>query len=170
MLTSYKKLIVVCGMPAVGKTTYAKGLALNSMAAIIDIDTCTEPIVKVALAELGHDPFDRDSAYFKQKYREVIYETLFAIAKDNLISCNVIVVGPFTKEIGNENWPDELEKVFGIKPEIHYVSCNPEVRKQRMQQRANARDKAKLAEWEKSQSYYGVKARPKFDHIFIDNS
>lgn len=169
-ITGMNKLIIVCGSPAVGKSTYAKGLALEGHAILVDIDTCTEPIIQIALAEAGKDPNDRDSPYFKEKFRHAIYETLFAIAKDNLNHSNVIIVGPFTKELREPDWPDQIAKTLGAIPEIHYLRCDPSIRKDRMSQRASARDQSKLEDWKSYLLYYGEEKPPVFEHILIDNS
>ena len=90
---------IVCGSPGAGKTTYAKKLASERGATLLDIDTATERLVRIALREAGHNPDDRDSEYFKHTYREPIYETLFDIARENNPFQEVVVVGPFTKEL-----------------------------------------------------------------------
>ena len=91
--------IIVCGSPGSGKSTYAGRLAATRSAALLDIDTVTERLVRIALARSGHNPDDRDSEYFKQTFREPIYETLFAVARDNLPFQDAVIVGPFTREI-----------------------------------------------------------------------
>jgi cytidylate kinase len=71
--------IIVCGSPGAGKSTYGSKLAAERRALLLDIDTCTEQIIRASLAELGLDTDDRDSDYFKSTFREPIYETLFNI-------------------------------------------------------------------------------------------
>ncbi len=72
---------IVCGSPGAGKSTYARRLAEERYAALLDIDTTTERLIQVALRESGHDPDDRDSEYFKRTFREPIYATLFDITR-----------------------------------------------------------------------------------------
>ena len=163
-------LTIVCGSPASGKSTYAAKLAEKQRATLLDIDTCSEQLVQLALAESGRDPNDRDSKYFKEKFRDVIYTTVFTVAQENIIYTNVIIVGPFTKEILNPDWPATLEKLFNLKPSIHFLYCEPETRKLRMAKRSNARDISKLGNWEEYLRYYAGDARPSFEHVFIDNS
>lgn len=52
---------IVCGSPGAGKSTYAKKLAALHLAALLDIDTVTERLVRVALRKAGRDPDDRDA-------------------------------------------------------------------------------------------------------------
>lgn len=159
---------IVCGTPGSGKTTYARHLAAERRAVVLDIDTVTERLVRVALRESDKNPDDRDSEYFKYTFREPIYETLFDIARENLSVQDVIVVGPFTREINDPGWPDKLSKKLGAPVEVHYVHCPPEVRKTRLASRGDERDKAKLDNWEEYIRYYGDEKPPVFEHVSVD--
>ena len=164
------KCFVVCGSPGSGKSTYAEQLVSVHHATLLDIDPVTERLVRVALAELGHSQDDRDSEYFKSTFREPIYETLFDIAQENLAIQDVVLVGPFTKELRDPLWPSGLSKALGGAVEIHYVQCPPEIRKRRLASRGNARDLAKLNYWEDHIQYYGLESPPEFKHILVDGS
>ena len=158
---------IVCGSPGAGKTTYAKQLASARGAALLDIDTVTERLVRLALREAEHDPDDRDSDYFKRTYREPIYATLFDIARENLTFQDAVVVGPFTKELRDPDWPTRLSKALGCSVEVHYVTCPPEIRKERLAKRGDDRDLAKLRDWENYIQYY-EESLPVFEHVLID--
>lgn len=162
--------LIVCGSPGAGKTTYGKALAAKRGAALLDIDTVTERLVKVALREAGHDENDRDSRYFKRTFRAPIYHTLFDMARENLRWTDVVIVGPFTREVRQTAWPAQLGTMLNAPIEVHYVYCNPAERKARLQQRNNPRDVQKLADWNSYSVYYGDEAPPAFDHVFIDTS
>ena len=138
------KVIIVCGTPGSGKTTHARQLVAANSATLLDIDTATERLVKVGLAEAGHSADDRDSDYFKQTYREPVYQALFDIARDNLPYHDVVITGPFTKEIQDPDWPAKLSQALGSEVEVHYVQCPPEIRRQRLAARGDDRDQAKL--------------------------
>ena len=166
MYTSY----IVCGSPGAGKSTYARRLAAAMHATLLDIDTVTERLVRVALVQSGHHQDDRDSGYFKRNFREPVYETLFDIAKENLSFSDVVIVGPFTKEINDPTWPSKLQLVLGSSIEVHYVQCERELRRRRLARRSNARDLAKLNDWENYIQYYGDERPPLFEHILIDGS
>ena len=161
---------LVCGSPGSGKSVYAKRLATDRRATVLDIDTVTERLVRVALDESGQNPDDRDSEYFKGTYREPIYQTLFDIARENLPIQNVIIVGPFTKELRNPDWPSQLLEMLGCPVEVHYVYCSPEIRRERLARRANPRDREKLRDWQHHSQYYGAEEPPGFPHVFIDTS
>ena len=102
------KAFIISGSPASGKTSYGRKLAKMKKACFLDIDLSTEPLVQRALSESGHDKDDRDSEYFKKTYREVIYQTMFDIARENLKWIDVVIVGPFTRELRLESWPETL--------------------------------------------------------------
>ena len=158
---------IVCGSPGAGKSTYARQFTSIHHAALLDIDTVTERLVRIALRESGHSPDDRDSDYFKRTFREPIYQVLFDIARENLPFLDVVVVGPFTKELHEPDWPSKLEKILGGPVEVHYVYCPTEIRRERLIQRGTKRDLAKLEDWEDYIQYYGEEKPPVFEHTFI---
>jgi dephospho-CoA kinase len=160
---------IVCGSPGAGKSTYAKRIASARGATLLDIDTVTEQLVRLALREAGHDPDDRDSDYFKETFREPIYETIFDIARENNPFWEVVIVGPFTKELRDPNWPKTLAQSLGGPVQVHYVHCPPEVRKRRLEKRNNPRDRAKLGDWENYVQYYD-ESPPVFKHVLVDGS
>lgn len=160
---------LVCGSPGAGKSTYARKLAATRHAVLLDIDTATERLVQLALRESGHNPDDRDSDYFKQTFREPIYETLFDIARENTPFEEAVIVGPFTKELRDPDWPSKLSQALDGPVEVHYVSCPPEIRRQRLAQRGDARDLAKLQDWEKYIQYYEER-QPVFEHVWVDGA
>jgi predicted kinase len=160
---------IVCGSPGAGKTFYGKTLAERLGAVFLDIDVSTERLVRLALALAGHDPADRDSPFFKDHFRDPIYEQLFDIARDNLRRIDVVIAGPFTQELKNPQWSDRLAARLGSEVEIHYVSCAPEIRRRRMVQRGNPRDDAKLRDWDSYLRYYD-EAPPTCVHVLIENS
>jgi len=162
--------LIVCGSPGAGKTTYARRLAAARHATLLDIDTVTERLVRIALDQSGHSRDDRDSAYFKRTFREPVYDTLFDIARENLPVQDVVIVGPFTREIRDPDWPSNLSLVLGGSIEVHYVECVPEVRRRRLARRGDARDLAKLNDWDNYIRYYGDERPPVFDHVLVDGS
>ncbi|WP_299011954.1 ATP-binding protein [uncultured Shewanella sp.] len=164
------QVILVCGAPGAGKSTYSHQLAAVNHGVLIDIDVVSERLVRLALKLSDHDPNDRDSCFFKDNFREVIYEQMFDIAVDNLIANAVIIVGPFTRELQDPHWPERLEQRFQSKVSIHYVTCHPSIRKKRIEARGYLRDRAKLKHWAHYIQYYEDEKRPCFDHVLIDNN
>jgi len=163
-------LHIVMGPPAAGKTTYGKKLARKYGAAFLDIDTATELVVRAGLKLAQQNPDDRDSPLFKSTYREPIYDSLFAIAKDNLSHLDVVIVGPFTQEARDPNWLDRLKKRLGADVRAYFVICDAATRRQRMIERGNPRDLAKLADWEGYIQQNPSEKPPLFPHEIIDSS
>lgn len=160
---------IVCGSPGAGKSTYAKALASARHAALLDIDTVTERLVRLALRAAGQDPDDRDSETFKRTFREPIYESLFDIARENTPFQEAVVVGPFTREQRDPDWPAKLAQVLGGPVEVHYVSCPPDVRRARLAERGDPRDRAKLRDWDRYVEYY-EESPPACDHVLVDGA
>jgi dephospho-CoA kinase len=106
----------------------------------------------------------------KKTYREPIYDTIFNIAAENVSWIDVVIDGPFTKELRVTNWPEILKKKLKADIEVHYVYCSPSVRLERMRKRGELRDIQKLQEWETVNNYYGEEERPVFQHTFIDTT
>jgi predicted kinase len=160
---------LVSGPPASGKTHYARRLAAQLGACLLDSDTTTERLIRAGMVLAGLDPNDRDSPAYKMTYRDAVYEAMFDLAVENLAHVPVVLAGPFTREGGQEDWPDRLHARLGVRPELHYVWCPPEIRRQRMAARAEPRDLAKISDWE---SYVITcrEERPVWPHHFTDTS
>lgn len=165
-----QKTFIICGAPGSGKTTHARRLAAERHATVLDIDNVTERLVRVALTESGHSKNDRDSEYFKKTFRDPIYETLFDIARENLPVQDVIIVGPFTREINDPEWTYKLAISLGGAIEVHYVQCPPNVRKIRLASRGDTRDQAKLEDWDNYIRYYDDVSVPVFEHVLVDGT
>lgn len=172
-------IFVICGAPASGKSTYAAALAKEKNAVFIDIDACTERVVKAGLALAGQDVNDRDSALFKSAFRDVIYEQMFDIATSQLDVTGsvlpIVIVGPFTRELRDPLWRSKLATRLHIDDEqrvnVHWVVADDATRFQRMVQRANPRDAAKLANYDSFLAYYGkADEPPACEHTRIDTS
>lgn len=165
----YTQLIIVCGRPGVGKTTYASVLAKHKNAVLLDIDTVTEPLVQAGLKLAGLDQDDRDSELFKATFRDPIHQSLLAIANQNLAFQDVIIVAPFSKEVQDPKWLANLKCSVWPNVDIHYLVCNDSILRNRLKKRGNPRDAAKLSQWQEYTSSYKV-TLPCFEHLLIDTS
>ncbi|KLU05618.1 Phosphate butyryltransferase [Rhodopirellula islandica] len=144
---STHSLHIVTGAAGVGKSTFGKALATKLAACLLDSDTVTEPVVRAGLKAAGMDHTDRDSPEYKRLFRDAVYECLFDTAAENLSHVSVVIVGPFTRELRNVDWPEQLRDRLDVAPTIWYLTCDDEVRRQRIQLRGNPRDQAKLVDW-----------------------
>ena len=166
---SINTLYIVSGKPGVGKTTFGKQLSKEQNALFLDIDIVTEPVVKAGLFLAGHDVNDRDSAVFKKTFRSAIYESLFATAEQNLAVHSVVITGPFSQELQQSDWVEQLKMRFQCPVLLYYLSCTERCRLTRMKVRNNPRDNAKFNEWQqhKDDCSEDIPACP---HIYIDTN
>jgi len=144
MTSTRRQAIIVCGNAATGKSTFAAQLCAQRGAALLDLDTLTERLSKLVLRAHGLPEDDRDSQAYKELLREPNYETVFDVACDNLEHVSCVIVGPFTRERQQADWPARLAARLGTSVEIYYLWCSVEQRRQRLLRRGNPRDRAKL--------------------------
>lgn len=142
------ELHIVTGAAGVGKSTYGASLASKLNAALLDSDTLSEAVVRAGMKAAGLNPTDRDSLQYKTIFRDAVYECLFETAAENLAHVSVVLVGPFTRELQDAQWPQRLEERLGVEPTIWFLTCADEVRRERIVARGNPRDQAKLEAWE----------------------
>lgn len=160
----------MCGNAGAGKSTFAAGLQQQLGAVLLDIDTVTERLARLALSGHGLSVDDRDSEAYKSLLRAPIYETLFDVAADNLARLPCVIVGPFTRERRQRDWPARLRARLGTEVEIYHVWCKTEERRSRLEQRANPRDRAKLLDFA-AYAAQGEETSPlPFPHQYIDTS
>ena len=89
--------VLITGWPASGKSTVGRALASRLGAALIDQDTATAPLVAVVSELVGVS--DLDDVRLAGPTRAARYETVIALAEDNLrVGTPVVVVAPFTEE------------------------------------------------------------------------
>ncbi|MCW1914636.1 ATP-binding protein [Luteolibacter sp. GHJ8] len=157
---------IVTGPAGAGKSAYARRLAAELGACLIDSDIATERLVRAGLGLAGLDPDDRDSPAYKRAYRDAVYEAMFDLALSNLPHIPVVMAGPFTREGGEPDWPDRLEARLGVRPTLHFVWCQPEERRQRILKRGEERDRPKLADWN-TYAAFCREERPVWEHVFV---
>lgn len=157
------------GPAGAGKSVYARKLAAEIGACLIDSDVATERLVRAGLSLAGLDPDDRDSAAYKRAYRDAVYEAMYDLAVANLPHVPVILAGPFTREGGEADWPERLEKRLGVRPVVHFVWCPVELRRERMLARGEERDRPKLRDWE-TYAAQCREQRPVWEHRYVDTS
>jgi predicted kinase len=167
---SRHRAYIVCGNAGVGKSTFATELCAQHAAALLDIDTLTERLARLVLRGQGLDEDDRDSPAYKALLREPIYETLFDVARENLPHLPCVLVGPFTRERRQADWPERLRARLGSSVEVYYLWCSPEQRRERLAQRGNPRDHAKLLDFESYAAAGEDPGPPPFQHHRIDTT
>lgn len=161
-------LIVVCGNAGTGKTTWAKQFAERERAALLDLDTVSSRLVIAAQAELGRDPYDRDSPAYKQLFRDAIHDTLFAITRE--CAGPVVLVAPLTRERTRADFPRWLLERTSCTAQIHYFVTDERVREERLRARKNPRDAAKLADYAAYRAHSPLETPPPYPHRWFDTT
>jgi predicted kinase len=161
-------LIVVCGNAGTGKTTWAKQLAQQQRAALLDLDTVSSRLVAAAHAELGRDPNDRDSPDYQRVFRDAVNETLLALARE----CQgpVVLVAPLTRERTRADFPSWLAERAGCPAEVHYFVTDERVREERLRARQNPRDAAKFEDYAAYRARSPAEAPPPYPHRWFDTT
>jgi predicted kinase len=154
---SAPRLILFAGHAGTGKSTLAKRalpLIIESTGEdffFLDKDTVYGAFSAHVMELTTQNPNDRDSPYYLQNLRDWEYQGLIDIARENLLlGVNVILVGPFSKEIqsGRMFSPEALGIPAQTRISIAWIDLEESEAKRRMQKRADPRDQWKLAHWD----------------------
>ncbi|WP_018984696.1 AAA family ATPase [Salinimonas chungwhensis] len=162
-------LYIVTGQPAVGKSTWTRAKAKQTKACLIDIDTVFEPVIEAGLSLAGLDRHDRDSATYKDAFREPVYNAMYQSARANLRQVPVVLCAPFTKELRDPEWNNKLIKQFECQVVIYWLSAPISQIRSQMEKRGSSRDRLKLEDWDAYQRYF-VEETPECDYIHVDMS
>jgi predicted kinase len=149
-------MILFAGHAGVGKTTLAKQAITTIMAkthesyCFLDKDTVYGRYSSKVMALTTGDGNDRDSPFYLEHLRDQEYLGLFDIVRENIeLGVNVVLVGPFSKEIRSGMFFDPLR--LGLPETTHirvaWIDLKPEEAKRRIQLRNDLRDAWKLAHW-----------------------
>ena len=151
------RLILFAGHAGTGKSTLAKKalpLIVEKTGEdffFLDKDTVYGAFSAHVMELTTNNPNDRDSPYYLNNLRDWEYQGLIDIARENLLlGVNVILVGPFSKEIqsGRMMNPEAL----GIPPQtsisIAWIDLDAQEAKLRMEKRGDPRDQWKLMHWD----------------------
>ncbi|MDD9266949.1 AAA family ATPase [Paenibacillus sp. GCM10023248] len=150
------KLIFFLGPAGAGKTTLAEAWARKHGGAFLDMDTLLRPAAAAIMTLAGKDPEDRDSPFYKQHCRDLGYRiTMDAALENAALGLDAIVIGPFTREIGDPAWLDrELARIGAaaagaVEVKAIYVYLpSDEAYQARIRARGSALDVWKLDNWE----------------------
>ena len=154
---SAPRLILFAGHAGTGKSTLAKRalpLIIEKTGEdffFLDKDTVYGDFSAHVMELTTQNSNDRDSPYYLENLRDWEYQGLINTAKENLLlGVNVILVGPFSKEIQSGKMFNA--QVLGIPPQtsiqIAWIDLEESEAKKRMEQRADPRDEWKLAHWD----------------------
>ncbi len=154
-----QKLVFFVGVAGTGKTTIARQVATRMPAAFLDRDTVGGRFVEYILEKNGLDPNDRDSDFYKTHLRDLEYDTTKDLCIDNLAAGqNVFMISPFTAELKNPAWIDEVIAAAGrtrdeVDVKVIVVTLSDmDLQKQRIIERGTDRDRWKLDHWDRFQT------------------
>ncbi|TCM97711.1 AAA domain-containing protein [Paenibacillus sp. BK033] len=149
-----QKLVFFVGVAGTGKTTVARKISERIPAAFLDRDTVGGRFVEAMLERNGLDKNDRDSDFYKQNLRDLEYDTTKDICIENLAAGqNVFMISPFTAELKNKAWIEEVIAAAGLTKSqvdvkvIVVTLDNIELQKNRIIGRHTDRDQWKLDNW-----------------------
>jgi predicted kinase len=154
---STPRLILFAGHAGTGKSTLAKKalpLIIERTGEdffFLDKDTVYGAFSAHVMELTTQNPNDRDSPFYLENLRDWEYRGLIDIARENLLlGVNVILVGPFSREIqsGNMFNPEALGVPAQTKISIAWIDLQEQEAKTRMEKRNDPRDDWKLAHWD----------------------
>jgi len=136
------------GAPASGKSTTAYELAAKMGAAVLDLDSITNPMLDVVCELIG--AADYSDARVAELTRDARYECLVNVARDCLSAgVPVVMIAPFTSERESPAAWAALESRLtdaGGRASLVWIRVGPELLAQRMTARGAPRDSQKLAD------------------------
>ncbi len=153
---SAPRLILFAGHAGTGKSTLAKRalpLIIEKTGEdffFLDKDTVYGAYSAHVMELTTQNPNDRDSPFYLENLRDWEYQGLIEIARENLLlGVNVILVGPFSKEIQSGKMFDPVALGIPAHTSIHiaWIDLTEDEARIRMQKRADPRDNWKLAHW-----------------------
>lgn len=149
-----QKLVFFVGVAGTGKTTVARKLSVDIPAAFLDRDTIGGRFVEAILEMKGLDKNDRDSQFYKENLRDLEYDTAKDVCIENLAAGqNVFMISPFTAELRNKAWIEEVLEAAGLDKERVDVKVvvvtlqDMGMQKARIVGRQTERDQWKLENW-----------------------
>jgi predicted kinase len=137
--------ILISGAPATGKSTLAAALAPRLGAAVLDIDVATGPLTRLVSDLIG--VADLSDPRIARLTRAPRYDTLFALAEDNLrAGIPVVLVAPFTAERSADGWNAVAGRLAAHAADVALVWLHlpPRQLVDRLRQRDAARDADKV--------------------------
>jgi predicted kinase len=162
-------VVLLTGPPASGKSTVGRALARHLCAALVDQDTATAPLTAVVADLVGvHDLNDHRLA---GPTRAARYETVTALAEDNLRAGNpVVLVAPFSAERRDPRVWDALAgrlRAAGGIPLLVWLRLDATTVVHRLRARGEDRDVAKLADVTAFTTALYI-AEPAVPHVAVD--
>lgn len=148
-----KKLILLGGMPASGKTTLGKKISAAYKLPYLDKDTICDLYTNYVVAKQSHAN-DRSSNLYQKELRPLEYQILFKIGFEHAsLGLSPILVAPFSSEFPKKEVLIDLEKKLkAIDPEYELITillqASSSQVKENMSKRNRLEDQDKLNSWD----------------------
>ncbi len=135
--------VLIGGPPATGKSTLALALAPHLDAAVLDLDTATAPLTRVVSELVG--VHDLDDPALAGLTRDARYDTLLALAEDNLMAGRpVVLVAPFSAERARPSAWAAIRRRIPAEATMVWLYLPPAELIGRLTRRGLARDENKI--------------------------
>jgi sugar-phosphatase len=133
-------IVVVAGAAGSGKSTLGLELARSLGAALLDLDTLTNPLLEGLGAQLAGGAHWNDPA-LRGLVRPARYAALRAALADQVrAGGSAVLVAPFTAELlGGPEW-EQLVEAAGSAPQVVWLVASPELLADRRRLRSARRD------------------------------
>ncbi len=151
------RLVFIAGHAGTGKSTLAQRAVpllharTGESFCVLDKDTVYGAYSAKVMGLLTGDADDRDSPTFLEHLRDQEYRGLLEVAAENLaLGVNLVLVGPFSREVKSKRVFDPLALGVPADTRIHviWVSLDESAARARIIGRGDARDRYKLAHWD----------------------
>jgi predicted kinase len=151
------RLVFIAGHAGTGKSTLAQRAVpllharTGESFCVLDKDTAYGTYSAKVMGLLTGDADDRDSPTFLEHLRDQEYRGLLEVAAENLaLGVNLVLVGPFSREVKSKRVFDPLALGVPADTRIHviWVSLDESAARARIIGRGDARDRYKLAHWD----------------------
>ena len=151
------RLVFIAGHAGTGKSTLAQRAVpllharTGESFCVLDKDTAYGTYSAKVMGLLTGDADDRDSPTFLEHLRDQEYRGLLEVAAENLaLGVNLVLVGPFSREVKSKRVFDPLALGVPADTRIHviWVSLDESAARTRIIGRGDARDRYKLAHWD----------------------
>lgn len=152
-------ILAISGEPATGKSMLAAAVVARCGVSF-DTDTLCAPLRDAALGVLGLPASAVDGVLYRQRLRPAVYQCLVDTALHLVSQVGLVVIdGPFHPgSCGSQFWEefDARATKQGARLVRAHLVADPDVVRQRMAVRAQARDVGKLADWDAHRAYWAV--------------
>jgi predicted kinase len=161
--------IALTGPPGSGKSSTGRELATRLGAALLDLDTLTNPLVDVVLDSLGGQGYD--DRRVAPLVRDARYDCLVGVAQECLrVGAAVVMVAPFTTERKDQRaWTRLAGRLSeaGGDPHLVWLRISADALSERLRARGAGRDLDKLQDLEAYVSSVDL-SPPDTAHLVVD--